>query len=196
MCPTGLDIRDGMQVGCIMCAECIDACNLIMAPKKRKGLVRYAFGVLPKGARKELIRPAVVTTGTVTLLLLTFMTYLHFTRSPFDFSILPHPMEARYTKEGEIINAYILSIKNKSNEDILLTLALGKGNENGQFNHSITDQLAVAAGRVEKYPLFIRSRNNPNEDRKIAVILKDSTGTKKIDKSVYFLLPLETKVSG
>jgi cytochrome c oxidase accessory protein FixG len=196
LCPTGLDIRDGMQVGCIMCAECIDACNRIMAKKKRKGLVEYAFGVLPKGEKKKLMRPAVVVTGMVTLLLLTFMTYQHVTRSPFDFSILPHPMEARYTKEGEIINAYILSIKNKSNEDMQLTLGLGSGNEKGEFNHSVTDQLAVAAGRVEKYPLFIRSVNNPTEDRKIDVILKDSASSKTINKSVYFLVPLEIKGAG
>jgi cytochrome c oxidase accessory protein FixG len=196
VCPTGQDIRDGMQVGCIMCAECIDACNLIMAKKKRAGLVGYAFGVLPKGAQKRLIRPAVVTTGAVTLLLLTFMTYHHFARSPFDFSILPHPMDARYTKEGGIINAYILSIKNKSDADIQLTLGLGRGNEKGEFNPSVTDQLAIPAGRVEKYPLFIRSRINPTEDRKLDIILTDAVSSKIMNKSVYFLLPLELKTSG
>jgi cytochrome c oxidase accessory protein FixG len=196
LCPTGQDIRNGMQVGCIMCAECIDACNFIMAKKKRKGLVEYAFGVLPKGEKKQLMRPAAVATGVVTILLLTFMTYQHLTRSPFDFSILPHPMEARFTKKGEIINAYILSIKNKSNEDMQLTLGLGSGNEKGEFNHSVTEQLAVAAGRVEKYPLFIRSVENPTEDRKIEVILKDSASRKTINKAVYFLVPLETNGTG
>jgi cytochrome c oxidase accessory protein FixG len=196
LCPTGQDIRNGMQVGCIMCAECIDACNFIMAKKKRKGLVEYAFGVLPKGEKKQLMRPAAVATGMVTILLLTFMTYQHLTRSPFDFSILPHPMEARFTKKGEIINAYILSIKNKSNEDMQLTLGLGSGNEKGEFNHSVTEQLAVAAGRVEKYPLFIRSVENPTEDRKIEVILKDSESRKTINKAVYFLVPLETNGTG
>ncbi len=196
LCPTGQDIRDGMQVGCIMCAECIDACNFIMAKKKRKGVVGYAFGALPKGAWKELIRPAVVVTGMVTLLLLTFMAYQHLTRSPFCFSILPHPMEARYTKEGEIINAYILSIKNKSDEDMQLTLGLGRGNEKGQFNPSVADRLAVAAGRVEKYPLFIRSVKSPNEDRKIDIVLTDLSSRKMVTQSVYFLLPLEIKTAG
>lgn len=196
VCPTGLDIRDGMQVGCIMCAECIDACNRIMAKKKRKGLVGYAFGALPKGANKKLIRPVLVATGTLTLLLLTFMTYQHFTRSPFGFFILPHPMEARYTKEGQIINAYILSIKNKSNDDLQLTLGLGRGNEEGLFNPSVTDQIAVPAGKVEKYPLFIRSRENPSDDCKIDVILKDSASSKMVTQSVYFLLPLKMKTTG
>jgi cytochrome c oxidase accessory protein FixG len=196
VCPTGQDIRDGMQVGCIMCAECIDACNLIMAKKKRLGLVGYAFGALPKGTKKKLMRPAVVATGAVTVLLLSFMIYNHAARSPFDFSILPHPMEARYTKEGEIINAYILSIKNKSDEDIKLTFRLGKGNEKEEFNHSVTDQIAIPAGRVEKWPLFIRSRNNPSEDRKIDIILKDSVSSKMVNKTVYFLLPLKLKDTG
>jgi hypothetical protein len=105
-------------------------------------------------------------------------------------------MEARYTKEGEIINAYILSIKNKSDEDMQLTLGLGRGNEKGQFNPSVADRLAVAAGRVEKYPLFIRSVKSPNEDRKIDIVLTDLSSRKTVTQSVYFLLPLEIKTAG
>ena len=73
---------------------------------------------------------------------------------------------------------------------------IGRGNEEGQFTPSVTDQVGVAAGRVEKYPLFIRSSKNPTEDRKLDVILKDSASSKMINKSVYFLLPLETKGTG
>lgn len=196
VCPTGLDIRDGMQVGCIMCAECIDACNGVMAGKKSKGLIGYAFGVSSEGAGIKLIRPAVVASGAATLLMLAFMLFQHSARLPFDFSILPHPMEARYTKEGKIINAYILSIKNKSCDDILLTLGLGKGNEKEEFYHTATDQLAVAAGRVERYPLFIRSSKNPAEDRKLEIILTASADNATMTRSVYFLLPLQDKAAG
>jgi cytochrome c oxidase accessory protein FixG len=193
LCPSGLDIRDGMQAGCIMCAECIDACNFIMAKKKSKGLIGYSFGVTPNGARIKLLRPAVVATGAAAMLLLAFMLFQHSSRLPFDFSILPHPMEARYTKEGKIINAYILSIKNKSSDDILLTLGLGKGNEKSEFYPSLTDQLVISAGRVEKYPLFFRSNKNPAEDRKIEIVLSVSKDNARMTRSVFFLLPLKTK---
>jgi hypothetical protein len=102
-------------------------------------------------------------------------------------------MEARHTKEGKIINAYILSIKNKSSDDILLTLGLGKGNEKSEFYPSLTDQLVISAGRVEKYPLFIRSNKNPAEDRMIEIVLSVSKDNARMTRSVFFLLPLKTK---
>lgn len=57
-CPTGIDIRDGLQLECIACAQCVDACDNIMdrigAPR---GLVRYSSqAILEEGEKKKLIR--------------------------------------------------------------------------------------------------------------------------------------------
>jgi cytochrome c oxidase accessory protein FixG len=70
-CPTGIDIRKGLQLECIACAQCVDACDSIMARvKKPKGLIRYASQRSLSGAKRRLLRPRVFFYGGLLLLLL------------------------------------------------------------------------------------------------------------------------------
>jgi len=190
-CPTGLDIREGMQAGCIMCAECVDACNTVMAKKQTKGLVQYNFGSDTSPISfSQLARPAILILSVVTVFMGSILTYQIASRSLFAFSILPHPMGARLTKEGGVVNGYILSIKNKSKKDMSFLLDLIPEEKTIAFSHSVKERLQVAAGIVEKYPLFIRSEQKPPGDTKVAIKLYDS-GNKEnfMEKSVYFLNP-------
>ena len=41
VCPTGIDIREGLQVGCVACGKCVDACTSIMAKENKKTLIGY-----------------------------------------------------------------------------------------------------------------------------------------------------------
>jgi len=57
VCPTGIDIRDGMQMECIGCAQCIDACDAVMdRVKKRRGLIGYTSQDVLAGKAKRLLR--------------------------------------------------------------------------------------------------------------------------------------------
>ncbi|HEX4934576.1 MAG TPA: cytochrome c oxidase accessory protein CcoG, partial [Gemmatimonadaceae bacterium] len=57
-CPTGIDIRDGLQMECIHCTQCADACDAIMASiGKPKGLVRYTSREVLAGGTRHLLRP-------------------------------------------------------------------------------------------------------------------------------------------
>ena len=189
-CPTGIDIRGGMQVSCIMCAECIDACNKVMAGKKKKGLIGYSFGIAGCRSLGELIRPGASAFALAGLFALTILIYQSGSRSQFDFSILPHPMEPRLTKEGDVMNAYILSIKNKSKEDLSLGFTLKEGEKETHFSHSITEDLLVPAGLVEKFPLFLRSRGNPGTDQKVTIVLENAANREqRPEKKVYFNIP-------
>ena len=59
-CPTGIDIRDGLQLECIGCAQCIDACNTIMAKVGRpKGLIRYTSQEVLENKGGRILRPRV-----------------------------------------------------------------------------------------------------------------------------------------
>ncbi len=188
-CPTGVDIREGMQVACIMCAECIDACRKVMGRKKKPGLIIYSFGKKGYTRIGELLRPAVLVFGLATLGFLAALVYQSVGRSSFDFSILPHRMAPRVTREGDVMNAYILSIKNKSNDDLKLVFSLPEAAAQG-FTHSIAEPLAVPAGQVEKFPLFIRAKGKPGADLKLVIQLKDTreqAGAQR--KTVYFNLP-------
>ena len=70
VCPTGIDIREGPQIGCITCALCIDACDRVMKDIGRpRGLIDYAtlegcraeaLGEPPQSAWKALLRPRTI----------------------------------------------------------------------------------------------------------------------------------------
>lgn len=61
VCPTGIDIRDGLQLDCIACAACVDACDEIMDKVGRpRGLVRYDSLTGLRHERRRLVRPRVV----------------------------------------------------------------------------------------------------------------------------------------
>jgi len=60
-CPTGIDIRDGLQMECVGCAQCIDACDEVMDRIKRpRGLIRYSSQAAMETGRRRVLRPRVV----------------------------------------------------------------------------------------------------------------------------------------
>jgi len=191
VCPTGLDIRKGMQVACIMCARCVDACTVVMAKQKKKSLINYSFGMEGVNTRSELIRPASTVLALVCLFAFSLFVYKSAVRSSFDFSILPHPMQTRVTKSGEVMNAYILSIKNKRREDINLMLSLQPVEKTPlSFRHNINDMVLVEGGLVEKFPLFVRSTGKATEDIPLNITLTaDGDVPENRMKSVYFNVP-------
>jgi cytochrome c oxidase accessory protein FixG len=61
VCPTGIDIRDGLQYQCIGCAACIDGCDQVMEKVgKPKGLIRYATEHAVEGKPTRILRPRVL----------------------------------------------------------------------------------------------------------------------------------------
>ncbi len=194
VCPTRLDIRKGMQVGCIMCARCVDACAKVMGKQQKKSLVNYSFGVAGVKSQSELLRPVSIVLALVAFVTFSLFLYKTFARSSFDFALLPHPMEARITKEGDVLNAYIISIKNKRNKEIGLIFSLKAEEEGGSINfgHNIVETLRVPEGQVEKFPLFVRTKEIPEKDTPLAITLStDEEPSESRTKSVYFNVPQE-----
>ena len=191
ICPTKIDIRKGMQAGCIMCARCIDTCTKVLAGKQQTGVLQYSFGSSGIKSRSELIRPASITLSLVCVLTLSLFLYKSMARSSFEFSVLSHPMEARVTKTGDVINAYILSIKNKRQDDIALLLSLETENvSNVTFSHNVSEAVQVAGGQVDKYPLFVRSKGKPKEDTQLNITLTaDGDTHESRTKSAFFNVP-------
>ena len=191
VCPSQLDIRKGMQAGCIMCARCVDACTAVMAKQQKESLINYSFGINDVKSKRELIRPVSIVLTLVSLLTLALFLYKSTARSSFDFSILPHPMEARITKEGDVMNAYILSIKNKRDGEIALAFQMQA--EDGittPFSHNIQEVLVVPAGLVDKFPLFVRAGGAPQRDITLTITLStEGEVAESREKSVYFNLP-------
>ena len=77
-CPTGIDIRDGLQLECIACTQCIDACDAVMEKIERpRGLIRFASQNTLSGVAKKFWRPRIVIYPlSVAIVLASFLTLL------------------------------------------------------------------------------------------------------------------------
>lgn len=116
VCPTGIDIRDGLQYECITCAACIDACDEVMdSIGKPHGLIRYTTEHALEGKPGSILRPRLLGYGFVLLLLGGLFVGGLFTRVPLEVDVL-RDRNALFseTHDGLIENSYTLKIQNKS----------------------------------------------------------------------------------
>jgi cytochrome c oxidase accessory protein FixG len=119
VCPTGVDIRDGLQYECIGCGVCIDACDLIMDKVHLpRGLVRFTTeNAIKQGwAAPEIIRrirrPRTLVYGTILLLIITAFVWGLATRMPLRFDVIRDPSLGRTVSGGMVENDYILKVMN------------------------------------------------------------------------------------
>jgi cytochrome c oxidase accessory protein FixG len=83
VCPTGIDIRDGLQLECIHCTQCIDACNTVMEKVgKPKGLIRYSTQNRIDGLKARVFRYRIAIYVTVLCALVTALILLLDRRAP------------------------------------------------------------------------------------------------------------------
>ncbi|HWP17694.1 MAG TPA: cytochrome c oxidase accessory protein CcoG [Burkholderiaceae bacterium] len=120
VCPTGIDIRDGLQYECIGCAACIDVCNGVMDKMGyARGLIRYSTenGVEQGWTRgqmlRRVVRPRVLVYGMILLAVsLAFVASVAL-RSPFKVDVIrDRGALARMVDDGRIENVYRLQIMN------------------------------------------------------------------------------------
>lgn len=122
VCPTGIDIRNGQQEGCITCALCLDACDSVMAKLGRPlGLIRYASldELEGKAVKPLLVRPRVWVYTAILLAALTGILYGLTSLDPIELKVLHEraPLFATLS-DGSIQNKYTLKILNKETNDL------------------------------------------------------------------------------
>lgn len=117
VCPTGIDIRDGLQFQCIQCAACVDACDSVMDKlNKPRGLVRYTTeNILENHQSYHWLRPRLIGYSTVLLAVFVLFVYALATRVPLTVEALRDRSSMyRESSEGMIENVYTLRILNKA----------------------------------------------------------------------------------
>jgi len=126
VCPTGIDIRNGLQLECIGCTACIDACDDIMTKVGRpKGLIRYDSQNGFDGSPKRILRPRIYAYSGLAvfgLLALVAVGWIKMT-----------PLAATLTRVGgvgfsstaeAVSNIYLLRVQNKRNQPVTVTIRL------------------------------------------------------------------------
>lgn len=117
-CPTGIDIRDGLQMECVNCTQCIDACDAIMTKlDKPTGLVRYASGAGIEGSPQKFLRPRTIVYPTLLAIALSAFLAALVLRPNFDATALRNP-GAPFTiaEDGRVRNILRVKLVNRLTE--------------------------------------------------------------------------------
>jgi cytochrome c oxidase accessory protein FixG len=115
-CPTGIDIREGLQMECIHCTQCIDACDTVMEKVgKPRGLIRYSSREILDGARRHLLRPRTVAYPLALTAFVGSFVILLSTKAPADITLL-RPVGDPFVVEagGNVVNQVRLRIANRT----------------------------------------------------------------------------------
>ena len=124
VCPTGIDIRHGLQYECIGCAACVDACNAVMDKTGQpRGLIRYSTEramedhLTPTEIRRRALRPRVKIYSGVLLLIVLATAGALYLRTPLKLDVLrDRGSMGREVEDGMIENVYRLQIMNTSEQ--------------------------------------------------------------------------------
>jgi cytochrome c oxidase accessory protein FixG len=155
VCPTGIDIREGLQIECVGCAQCIDACNNVMRKVKRPtGLIRYSSQAAMDGEKLGLFRPRMVIYPSIILALLGLMTYLLLTHAPADVTLLRglgRPWVL--TENGDIENVIRVKIQNRTDNPQVLRISVADRPEVQAF--AAHDSVTVPAWQAAVEPVRV-----------------------------------------
>ena len=150
-CPTGIDIRNGLQMECIGCAQCIDACDSVMTKLGRDtGLIRYSSqSVIDKQSRRFL-RPRIVLYPLILVALSSVFVFLLVNKSTTDVILLRGIGRPYMELENKMIsNPVRVKIVNRT--DVGAEYTIGSLTE-GVTVHSERTTLAVGGGATETVP--------------------------------------------
>jgi len=124
VCPTGIDIRKGLQIECIACAACIDVCDTVMDKVgSPRGLIRYTTQHAIDHKPTHLLRPRVlIYAGLLTALVAGWVIAVAM-RSPVSLDVIRDRNSLyRLTDDGNVDNVYTVRILNKTERDRVFTL--------------------------------------------------------------------------
>ena len=173
VCPTGIDIREGPQIGCITCALCIDACDKVMTQVGRpRGLIDYCTeedaeaekkGEPPRSVLRTLFRPRTIAYFAIWASIGAAMLFALGARTRLDISAQQdrNPIFVRLS-DGAIRNAYTVKLRNMETRrrDVEVRVAGLPGakiwtDAGSREKASDAVRVAVAADSVTKLRLFL-----------------------------------------
>jgi polyferredoxin len=185
VCPTGIDIRNGLQYECIACGACADACDEVMEKMGfAKGLIRYTTQNAIDGLPTRVLRPRLFIYGTLLLALLAGFAWGVGTRSVLIAEVL-RDRNALYRETATgIENGYTLKLVNKSDRaqryEILLQAEPGLTLDNVRT-------VDVAAGDVASVPMTVAGPDSIKGRREVRFDIRSADGSahETVDSSFF-----------
>lgn len=155
VCPTGIDIRDGVQMDCVACTACIDACDEVMDKVGfERGLIRYASENELSGGGKFKLNNRSKAYMVLLALLMGFMAYLIFSQRTID-SYVKKAQGQLFQEFGEdqLGNLYIAKVINKSLQEEEIELRLE--NHKGEIKFIGKGELVLKPESINDFEFFI-----------------------------------------
>lgn len=175
VCPTGIDIRDGLQYECINCGACVDACDDVMVKMGyEKNLISYTTEAQLEGTKTHIIRSKLVGYAAILMVMVVTFAYFLVTIQPSKLDIIRDRNQLyRISSEGMVENVYTLKLLNKTEQQLTYKLSF-VGLEN--FEWLGNQEVVVNAGEVFTLPMSI-STDPYNLTKKVAKVHFTATAT-------------------
>jgi cytochrome c oxidase accessory protein FixG len=189
VCPTGIDIRKGLQIECIACAACVDACDAVMDKMEYpRGLIRYTTQNMLDGKPKRIVRPRTIVYAAILLSIILAFVWTVASRAPVIIEVLrDRNAMFRTLGHGEIENSYNVKLVNKTDEalDVRVRTAtdlplqiVGKPEVN------------LAPGEVYSMPLTLRAAPGETSGRSaIELVVENANGEIMARSDTHFYAP-------
>lgn len=159
VCPTGIDIRDGLQLDCIACTACIDACDAVMHKLGRPGgLVRYDSQRGLRGEERRILRGRLYVYTALLVVGAVVAGFAFRGRQPFEANLVRLPGTPYVRDGGTIRNAFELRISNKESHPISFVIESPAGS-------ALAFTIPVASLEVEplgtrRLPVFVSANES------------------------------------
>jgi cytochrome c oxidase accessory protein FixG len=154
-CPTGIDIRNGLQMECINCAQCIDACNAVMRKLNRpEGLIRYSSQAAMSGETRKFIRPRVVLYPLLLSVVLSGFLIVLLGKPPADITLIHTRGQTYVPLEGGLVGNHArVKIVNRTETPQVYTL--GAEGEGGPGLRAQSNPATLLPGEMREIPVVL-----------------------------------------
>ncbi len=188
-CPTGIDIRDGLQMECIGCAQCIDACDAVMEKVgKPRGLIRYSSQAAVESGRWRMVRPRVVLYPAVLAVLVSAFVLTLSQKSTADVTLLRglgRPFMV--LDDGRVSNQLRVKVTNRSKETQAYTLSTPLL-ESAELLVTDEERLTVAPGETQTIDALVLVPAELFADGSVSVSVQVDAGGETIATKKYRLV--------
>ena len=193
-CPTGIDIRDGLQYQCIACAACIDACDDVMGKMDYDpGLIRYTTLNEIKGEGLHIFRPRVYLYTSILIGLILAMGWSLVTRIPVSLDVnRDRNILYREATNGDLENVFKLKIMNQDSKphDFIITME----GLPGSVLDTDHDVISAASGETANTLVRVRASEDVIKDRSTSITIKvTATDNQKLtdEEDARFIAPAD-----
>lgn len=170
VCPTGIDIRNGLQYECIECSACIDVCNGVMETiGYPKGLIRYTTENAVAGKKSKILRPRIIIYLFLLVGLTAITAFTIYIRSPLGLDVI-RDRNQLYRDAGDMIeNVYTLKVINMEERANTYRLEV-----EGIVGLTLVDKdlIKVDAGSVADRPVRLRVHEDNLQERSTPFIFR------------------------